>query len=342
MIEIDGSMGEGGGQVLRTSIALSAMTGKECRISNIRAGRPKPGLAAQHLTGILGIAELSGAEVIGAHKGSTEIVFKPGEVGCHDLWLDVGTAGSVTLVLQACLLAVIGSGQRSKVTITGGTNVKWSPPVDYLEWVLFPMLEKMGVEIKMETGRRGFYPQGGGEVTVWVTTPRRLRPLDVRERGELLELKGICFSQNLPDHVCKRISHSVKKALLGMGDARISYDRREGISTGTGICLFARCRGTTLGADCLGEKGLPSEEVGKKAAQDLLCEMDGGGTLDFHAADQILPYMALADGPSFFSVREASGHLKTLIALLPLFLDMSINSEKKDSLLEITVMPSRT
>lgn len=342
MIEIDGSMGEGGGQILRTSIALSALTGKGCRISNIRAGRPRPGLAAQHLAGIAGIAELAGAEVIGAYKGSTKIIFEPGEVGIHDFRLDVGTAGSVTLVLQACLLAVIGSGKRSKLTITGGTNVKWSPPVDYLEWVIFPMLERMGVDIEMETDRRGFFPEGGGEVMVRVTAPRRLRPLEVRERGQLLAFEGICFSQNLPDNICKRICHSAKKALLGRGDARISYDRREGVSTGTGVCLFARYGGTTLGADCLGERGLPSEEVGKKAAQDLLTEMDGGGTLDVHAADQLLPYMALADGPSSFSVREASGHLETLIALLPQFLDISISSSRRDASLEIGVRPSRT
>jgi RNA 3'-phosphate cyclase len=341
MIDVDGSMGEGGGQILRMAVALSALTGLECRVSNIRAGRPKPGLVAQHIAGIRGVAQLCNAELSGDQKGSTEIVFKPGKIRSGDLRLDVGTAGSITLVLQACLLPVIASNQESRITINGGTNVKWSPPVDYLEMLLLPMLSKMGARINIDIGKRGFYPQGGGTATVHVNATERLAPVDLRYRGELITLEGVCFSQNLPDHICKRISHTAKKMFLGR-DLRIYCDRSDGPSTGTGICLFARYEKTILGADSLGEKGLSSEKVGEQAAKDLICEMEGPGTLDIHAADQLLPYLALAEGPSRFLVREASQHLYSVAALLPEFLDVEILIRRRDEDFEVKVDPSYT
>jgi len=341
MIDVDGSTGEGGGQILRMAVALSALTGKECRVSNIRAGRPKPGLAAQHIAGIRGVAHLCNADLSGDQIGSAEIVFKPGKIRSGDLRLDVGTAGSITLVMQACLLPVIGSGHESRLTINGGTNVKWSPPVDYLERLLLPMLERMGVRMSIDILRRGFYPQGGGSVTVQVTAPERLAPLDLDVRGELITVEGVCFSQNLPDHICKRMSHTAKKLMLDK-DLKISYDLREGPSTGTGICLFARYEKTILGADCLGEKGLSSEKVGEQASRGLTLEMEGAGTLDVHAADQLLPYMALAEGPSRFRIREASQHLRSVAALLPEFIDIEVRIRKRNEDFEVIVEPSYT
>jgi RNA 3'-phosphate cyclase len=341
MIDIDGSAGEGGGQILRMAVALSALTGLDCRVSNIRAGRPRPGLAAQHIAGIRGVAQLCSAELSGDQKGSTEIVFKPGKIRCGDLRLDVGTAGSITLVLQACLLPVIGSKQKSRISINGGTNVKWSPPVDYLKKLLVPMLSRMGARMDIDIVRRGFYPQGGGTVDVQVKGTEKLAPLDLGQRGELITVEGTCFSQNLPDHICKRISHTSKKMFLDR-DLNIYFDRRDGPSTGTGICLFARYEKTVLGADCLGEKGLSSEKVGEQAARNLICEMEGPGTLDMYAADQLLPYMALAQGPSRFRVREASQHLRSVAALLPEFLDADILIRRKDEDFEVRVEPSCT
>lgn len=341
MIDVDGSLGEGGGQILRIAVALSALTGLECRVSNIRAGRPKPGLAAQHIAGIRGVAQLCNAELSGDQKGSTKIVFKPGKIRSGDLRLDVGTAGSITLVLQACLLPVIASNQKSRITINGGTNVKWSPPVDYLEKLLFPMLDRMGARMNIDIVRRGFYPQGGGTVTVQVNTKEGLAPLDLSHRGKLITVEGVCFSQNLPDHICKRISHTAKKMFLD-GEVKIYCDRTDGPSTGTGICLISRYEKTILGADCLGEKGLSSEKVGEQAARNLICEMEGPGTLDIHAADQLLPYLALAEGSSRFLVREASQHLYSVAALLPEFLDVDILIRRRDEDFEVKVEPNYT
>jgi len=321
MIEIDGSMGEGGGQVLRSAVALSAMTGKDCMISSIRSGRPKPGLAAQHLVGLRGIRDLCGADLKGDEVGSEEIVFKPGKLSCRDLEMDVGTAGSITLVLQACLLPLVVNGGRSRLTIRGGTDVRWSPPADHMRYVLLPLLERMGISYKMEVLSRGFFPEGGGEVVLEISSPDRLEPLELDKRGELDSMTGSCFSQNLPDHVTKRMVSSARKKLVGFGEPRIDMKRSEGPSTGVGICLFARYGNTVLGANGLGERGVPSEKVGGEAAEALIEEMNCEGTLDVHTADQLLPYMALAGGSSIFKVRKMSGHLRTQMDLVPLFLD---------------------
>ncbi len=342
MIDIDGSMGEGGGQIIRSAVALSALTGRDCRICEIRAGRKRPGLAAQHIAGIRGVAMLCGAELEGDALGSSEIVFRPRALRRSDIRVDVGTAGSVTLVLQACLLPVIGSGESGRVAITGGTNVRWSPPLDYLNHVVMPLLGRMGVRAKMNVSRRGFHPEGGGEVELDVSPPASLRPLWLEERGGMLSLSGVCFSQNLPDHVCERMSRSARKVLSSIGDADIRHEGGKGGSTGAGICLFARYKNTVLGSDALGERGVPSESVGREAAGDLLVEIEGGGTLDVHAADQLLPYMAMANGPSHFSVGEVSDHLRTQARLLPMFLDVDVRFEEGDLRFEVWVEPSHT
>ena len=337
MLRIDGSFGEGGGQILRSSVALSALTGKDMEIVNIRSKRQRCGLAAQHLTAVRGVAELCGAEMEGDELGSTSLVFRPGEVHGGEYEFNVGTAGSVTLVLQACMLAAVHADGPVTMTIRGGTNVRMSPPVDHYLNVLLPLLSDMHVDAELEVLQRGFYPQGGGIVTATVMPPRAVMPLDLKERGQSRGIEATSFVQNLPEHIAQRMEHAVRKSLLG---ERIVADRQlsSGPSSGAGIYLCAKYDNALLSADALGERGVPAERVGENAAQRMREEIDGGGTLDVHTADQLLPYMALAGGPSTFTVGELTSHLTTQMWLLPQFLPVDIEVDGTT----VNVVPNRT
>jgi len=340
MIKIDGSEGEGGGQILRSAVALSALTGKELEIFNIRSRRSRQGLAAQHLTAVRGVAEMCGAEMEGDELGSTSLTFRPRAVQGGEYELDVGTAGSITLVLQACLLASLHADGPVALTVKGGTNVRMSPPVDHYLHVLLPMLLEMGIEAEMEVLQRGFYRQGGGVVRATVLPPRAVLPLELEERGRLEGMEGTCFVQNLPEHIAERMDHAVRKVFLG-GRIRMEKQISSGPSAGAGIYLSARFGRTVLGADALGEKGVPAERVGESAAAIMREELDGGGTLDVHTADQLLPYMALATGTSSFKVRELSLHLRTQMWLVPQFVPVEFSVEKGD-VTRVEVRPNRT
>lgn len=340
MLEIDGSYGEGGGQILRSAVALSALTGEELRISNIRGKRDRPGLAAQHLAAVRGVASLCDADLSHAEVGSTELAFSPGKVRGGSHRIDVGTAGSVTLVLQACLLASMNAGKGTELEVTGGTNVRMSPPVDYYSQVLLPLLSGMDVDVRLELLQRGFYPRGGGKVKATLT-PSRPRPLVLEERGPPVEMGGTAFTQDLPDHVAERMGHAVRKKFLGK-ELRIRTEHTSGASPGAGIALYAQFKNTVLGADALGERGVPSEKVGEDAALRLQEELDGPGTLDVHAADQLVAYMALADGPSSFIVREVTEHLRTQMWLVQRFLDVRFEVSDAGRGYKVEVFPNRT
>ncbi|MDD1767572.1 MAG: RNA 3'-phosphate cyclase [Methanomassiliicoccales archaeon] len=324
---------------MRCAVALSALTGKDVRVRNIRAGRPNPGLAPQHITAVNGVASLCNAKVTGAVAGSTDLSFFPGSISGGKLRLDVGTAGSISLVLQACVLPAIRAGKVTRLEVLGGTNVRWSPPIDYCSDLLLPLLKRMGMDIRMQVVSRGFYPEGGGKVTVEVEPPTEILALDLNERGTLSRLRGVCFSQNLPEHVCTRMSHSVKKAFLDEGGIVMRNDTSFGKSTGAGVCLFAEYERTVLGVDALGERGVPAEKVAENAAEALRKEMRGIGTLDDHAADQLIPYMALAEGESVFRVREVTKHLATQMWLINKFLDATFSLRSLPSGHEIHVSP---
>lgn len=341
MIVIDGSEGEGGGQMLRTAIALSALTGNAVRVHDIRAHRSRPGLAAQHLCAVRGVATICDAQVEEAQVGSTQITFTPGKVRPGKYKLDVGTAGSITLVLQACLLAAARCLDEMRVEIVGGTNVRWSPPVDFYEGLLFPKLAALGFQLQMIKMRRGFYPDGGGSVEVRFQAPHQVTPIILVKRGRLLGIEGVCFSQNLPEYVCQRINMAIKKEMLGI-DMKLTSDTTIGPSTGAGAFLLARYEDTLLGADSLGERGIPAEQVGSMAARSLRQEMEGPGTLDVHAADQLLPYLAMAVGPSIFHVREMTSHLRTQIELVQKFLDVKVETVDVGAAAEVRIWPNCT
>jgi RNA 3'-phosphate cyclase len=226
VVTMDGSHGEGGGQVLRTTLALAVLTGQAVCIENIRAGRKKPGLQAQHLTGVLAAARLCDAAVEGARLGSQTLTFAPGRPPqAGEYRFDVaeqrqgGSAGAATLVLHTVLLPLAWADGPSRVTVRGGTHVAWSPPYQYLERIYLPMLERMGITAHARMARWGWYPQGGGEVTVEVegVPGRQLQPLQLLERGALGRLRGLSAYANLPDHVGERQARQAEKVLGAAG-----------------------------------------------------------------------------------------------------------------------------
>lgn len=338
MLEIDGSYGEGGGQILRTAMALSSVTGDPVKISNIRAGRPNPGLSPQHVTSIEAVAQISDAEVDGLFAGSKEIVFKPRSLVGGDYEFDVGTAGSISLVLQSCLVPSILSKAKVRMTIKGGTDVKWSPPIDFMRLVHLPLLSRFGPSCELEIVSRGFYPEGGGEVLVEVSPVPRLRGIDLGIRGDVLALEGVAYAQNLPEHVVSRMKHSALKKLLGFKHVRVESDLRKGRSTGAGIALATEFGNTVLGESALGEKGVRSEALGEGCAQDLLETIASGATVDEHMLDQVLPYMALAEGQSRVLAEELTGHAETNIWVIEKFLGKKFSVKKMDKLVEVSTL----
>jgi RNA 3'-phosphate cyclase len=320
---IDGSEGEGGGQILRTGLAFSAITGKGLTIKNIRANRPKPGMAHQHLAGLKAIREICGAEVEGAEIGCTEVRFSPGTITHGEYGFEVGTAGSVTLVLQTLLPALASTKGESIIIISGGTDVKWSPPADYYRLVLFPMLCRMGLECSIDIKKRGYYPRGGGSVEARVRSPGALRPLRVGGDGEAGEISGIVNITALPVHIAERIERTIGSKLPDELSSKLDIvidHRGKGPSQGVGVVLAATKGDGLLGGSALGERGKPAEKVGKEAIENLTCELNIGAGVDIHAADQILPYMALGPAGSLYNARTLSNHAMTNISVIEKFL----------------------
>jgi len=319
MLELDGSEGEGGGQTVRTALSLSAITGQPFHITDIRAGRPDPGLKPQHLAGVRLMQWLCSAQVEGDAVGSRELTFRPGPIIGGAYEYDVGTAGSLTLLMQSALPALVVSPVETELFLIGGTDVRWSPPVDHYRMVLFPLLRRMGANLDIQVERRGFHPKGGGAVRLRVKGGP-LSPLRLEERGELTRVLGRACVQNLPAGVADRMMAAARKELSGLMAEKESVT---GTSPGAGLTLAAEYRATVLGWSALGERGVPAEKVGHEAASCLRKAMDAGGTVDSRTADQLITYMALADGRSSFTVGRISGHLKSQMQLLPRFLPVS-------------------
>lgn len=344
MILVDGAHGEGGGQIVRASVALAALTHQDCRIENIRAGRKDPGLAAQHVAAIRAVAALSSAEVDGLDVGSRAVVFRPGDLTAGSHAIDVKTAGSVTLVLQACLPVALAAPSAVRLQLTGGTDVPWSPPWDYVARIFLPLLRRCGARVDLRLLRRGYYPRGGGVVEVIVSPPTAWRPFQMEEPGGVRAIRGIAHVSNLPEDIPKRMKHAAIRRLHGRGDVKIEervYTGDEAVGQGGALVLWAETEGTVLGADSLAARGKPSERIGEQAASGLVAELDAGSSLDVHAADQLLLYLGQASEASVFRVREATGHLRTMAWLLERFLGRKVKIEPQGTRYRVEVGPRK-
>ncbi len=325
-VNIDGSLGEGGGQVLRTSLAFSAITGRELLMFNIRAGRKRPGLASQHLAGIRLISEICHAEVNGAELGSGRLRFGPNEIVHGDYRADVGTAGSITLVLQTVLPVLASVKGKSKITLTGGTDVRWAPPVDYYRLVLFPLLEKAGVNCKIEILDRGYYPRGGGKA-IFTIESHGLKPLELEPENGSQQILGIINTTGLPNYVAERAGSEV---LDIFPEAMLHIEHRKHKEKGMGIVLAANYHNIILGSDSLGERGKSAEKVGREATEYLRKEAESGASVDIFASDQLLPYLAIAGGS--FTARKLTGHAETNIQTIESFLGKTFRVRQEENI----------
>jgi len=325
MIEIDGSYGEGGGQILRTAVALSVITGKPVRIYNIRANRPNPGLRPQHLHGILALKELSNARVKGARVGSTVLEFWPGRPEAKHIRVPIKTAGSVTLVLQALLPAMAFVGGSFEVT--GGTDVPWSPPVDYLRNVTLFALEKMGLKVELELRRRGHYPRGGGLVVGRVEPWEERKPIAALEWNRIKKFGGISHATNLPAHVAERQAKAAEERIKGLYSLPVEIEREvsRSLGPGSGIVVWAETDSLRLGGDALGKRGKPAEVVGREAADELLGQLTSRKAVDKFLGDQLIPFLAFAGGE--IGVVEITNHLTTNVWVVEKFLGKTFTVE---------------
>lgn len=339
VLEIDGSRGEGGGQMVRTSVAMSTVTGVTTHLTRIRENRPTNGLSKQHCAAVNAVAEMAGSVVEGNVIGSKELTFRPGNKQVYDIQMNIGTAGSVSLVLQAMLLAARNHEKRLNVDISGGTNVMWAPPIDSYQHLLFPLLRKMDIKADVKIVDRGFYPQGGGRVMATLEPIKDIKPLDIETLGELKGIKGVCFSQRLPEWVTKDMMTSCQRTLGEEYEVDFDVQMTGGDSRGAGIVLVAEYENGMLGSNALTSRGHTAEKAGEDAANDLLKEMNIGATMDVHTADQVLPYMAMAEGRSGFSVSRISRHLLSQMDTLESFLDVKFGVERKDDKYRFTVTP---
>ncbi|XP_041985094.1 RNA 3'-terminal phosphate cyclase [Aricia agestis] len=320
ILNIDGSVLEGGGQILRISISLSAILKIPVRITNIRANRSKPGLAAQHLKGIQLVADMCGAKLKGANIGSTEIEFVPGKIRGGHYIADTKTAGSISLLLQVALPVALLADDDVTLDLKGGTNAEMAPQIDYMELVFRPLLNKFGGDFRMEILRRGYYPRGGGHVCVTVSPMRALRAASLTYRGDAATVHGYSFAAGtLPLKMAVEMADGAKQSLAGEKvDIRcVKEDRNMAPDNCAGIILHCLLSGgSTLGADALCGRGARAYDAGAKAGAALRDVIVTGAVVDTHAQDQLIVYMTLAEGRSALRVGEVTLHTKTAIYIV--------------------------
>ena len=348
---LDGAHGEGGGQILRTALSLSAITGRPFRIDRIRALRRNPGLAAQHLTAVHSAAALCAARLRGDALGSASLEFVPtAPVAAGDYVFDVGlareggSAGAIMLVLQTVLLPLARGAAASRVVLRGGTHMAWSPPFDYVHDVWLPMLARLGVAASLALTAWGWYPIGKGEAIAEIQPcPATLKAVEIDAPGPLLRIRGRAVAANLPAHIPQRMADRARALLAGRGaEIIIEPLQVHAACAGAGLFLTAEYANLTCGFSALGAPGKPSEQVAEEGANALLSHFTSGAALDRHLGDQILLPLCLAGGPSHFSVEEITRHLTTNAWVIERFGMARVVLEKAaPGIGQVTVVPNR-
>jgi RNA 3'-terminal phosphate cyclase (GTP) len=338
MVHIDGSIMEGGGQILRTALALSTLTGRPFRAERIRQNRPSPGLRPQHLSAIKSLIRMSGARAKGAAVGAGEIEFTPGAMRPGHYSLDIGTAGSVTLLLQALLLPCMFAGGETTLKISGGTDTRWSIPVDYFTHLILPVYRRLG-RVEAVAIQRGFYPKGQGMLELRMRpempalsardagalrqTARRLLPgLDLSVRRKPVRIGGLSAAAEFlaKARVAERQAESAGAALGDEPacDIRTEYSRTASPGTVITIWTIDADGRSLIGADALGEKGKPAEEVGREAARKLVQTLHTEAVVDAHLADNLIPLLAVVGGK--IKTERITGHIRANVYVCERFL----------------------
>lgn len=328
MIHIDGSQGEGGGQVLRSSLTLSLLTQQDLQITNIRARRSKPGLRAQHLKAVEAAVSVGRAKAEGVDFGSTTLSFHPEVIHPGRYKFDIGTAGSAALVLQTIFLPLARAETTSTVTITGGTHVKWSPNYHYLDLHWLNFMRRIGCDAELKMESAGFYPEGGGRVTASIRPCSHIKNLHITEPGKLQQIRGISAIANLPRHVAERQREQVIRRL---GDHHYLNDIRllemPSRFKGTMLLLLAEFEHSQACYFALGEIGKPAERVADEAIDQLEEFLTTGGAIDQYLADQLLLPLAFASGPSQLRTSKITKHLLTNAEVVRAFTPARITIE---------------
>ena len=331
MLHIDGSMGEGGGQVLRSSLALSILTGRPVHITNMRSRRPKPGLQPQHLKAVQAAAEICGGQLRGAALHSQQLFFEPGEVHPGRYRFDIGTAGQSGLVLQTIFLPLARAKDSSNVTITGGTHVPMSPCYHYLERLWLPALHECGFWARTNMEQAGFYPIGGGVITAQIRRVEEIRPYERMERGALIRIRGISAVANLDEGIARRQKLQALRRLEPLcPDSKIEIVQLPSPGKGTMLLLQAEFEHTTCCHFSLGAIGKRAEQVADDAVDELEAFLATNGAVDEHLADQLLLPLAFASGPSRFRTSRVTLHLLTNAEVIHTFLPARITIEGQE------------
>jgi RNA 3'-terminal phosphate cyclase (ATP) len=330
MLEIDGSAGEGGGQILRSALALSVLTAQPFKIKNIRQNRPKPGLQPQHLKSVEAAGAICRARLSDIQLHSTQLTFEPGAAAAGDYHFDIGTAGAATLVLQTIFLPLSFAALPSQITITGGTHVPWSPCYDYLELQWLPFMKRLGFDGELQLVEAGFYPKGGGKIAAKIQPVKTVAPLQLTHRGELKKTLGISAYAHLRREVAERQMNQTLRMLKSRGispNIEIKELRSRGVNTMMlllGVFERSLCCYFALGA-----RGKPAEKVAAEASESFMSFLVSGGVFDEYLADQLLLPLSLAAGVSQFITPKITQHLLTNADIIQKFLGAKISIDGK-------------
>lgn len=345
LIEIDGSLGEGGGQIIRTAISLASIFNKPVRITNIRAKRKEPGLRAQHLQSVMTSARLCNAKLEGTTLGSTEILYRPGKlVKLFNEPIDTGTAGSVSLIAQTIIPISIFGGTGLDVTIIGGTEVPNSPTVDYLEKIVLPVYRKLGAKIEFKIEKRGYYPKGGGILKIRCSRQSESSPISIDGKNEPPTPTSIfSCSRSLPRHVGLRQVESAKNLLSREGfDIKTTTLDCDGnsFSRGSSVLVYSVSESRFIGSSALGERGKPSERVGEQAAKDFVREVSSLANVDSHLADMLVTLLSCVKGNSIFATSDITEHFKTNMKVATAISNCNVEYHKDGSFYRVNIVGS--
>lgn len=327
MLHLDGSAGEGGGQILRTALGLSLVTGTPFTIDRIRAGRERPGLQRQHLAAVRAAAEVGRAEIRGAAVGSSVLTFNPGSVTPGSYTFSVGTAGSATLVLQTVLPALLGASASTTLTLEGGTHNPWAPPYDFLERAFLPLLGRMGPRVTSKLERRGFYPAGGGRFTVSIDPCPRLARLDLLDRGKVQARRGWAIVSSLPVSIAHRELKVVETSFSLDRNQLKAVEEPHPVGPGNALILEIESEHVTEVVSSIGEKRVSAETVAGRACEEARRYLESEVPVGEHLADQLLIPLALAGGGSFVTT-PLSSHSTTNMDVIGKFLPRKFSVER--------------